>query len=92
MVCKSKKTWEEVISIWDIEGCDKCGNSRLNLDYKGLSVKVKDGNIFSILAEADSVLRKAGIGFLGEEMVALVSISGDYDDALSIIGNYVTLK
>ena len=53
---------------------------------------MKDGNIFSILAEADSALRKAGIGFLGEEMVALVSISGDYDDALSIIVNYVTLK
>lgn len=50
-----------------------------------------DGNIFSLVSIAKRTLRKAGQKNEAQEMQSRVLMATSYDDALSIIGNYVEI-
>lgn len=51
-----------------------------------------NGNIFVIMAEARRVLKRAGRADSAEEMVGKVMSSDSYDNALSILSQYVRFE
>ena len=52
----------------------------------------EDGNIFNLLGIASLTLRKAGLIDKSKEMSGRVMVSGSYDEALAIIGEYVEVE
>ena len=54
-----------------------------------MSLLGQDGNIFSILGRASRLLKDAGQKDQADEMFRRVTSSGSYDEALSIISEYV---
>ena len=49
----------------------------------------EDGNIFAVMGRASGLLNEAGQKAEAEEMINRVTSSGSYDEALSIISEYV---
>ena len=49
----------------------------------------EDGNIFAVMGRASGLLKEAGQKAEAEEMISRVTSSGSYDEALSIISEYV---
>ena len=49
----------------------------------------EDGNIFAVMGRASGLLKEAGQKAEAEEMINRVTSSGSYDEALSIISEYV---
>ena len=49
----------------------------------------EDGNIFAVMGRASGLLNEAGQKAEAEEMISRVTSSGSYDEALSIISEYV---
>jgi len=54
-----------------------------------LKVGGQDGNIFAVLSSATKVLKQAGLQHQVQEMQERVFNSGSYNEALSIISDYV---
>jgi hypothetical protein len=54
-----------------------------------LPIEGQDGNIFAVIGAASRVMKRAGLSKEAEEMAEKVMSSGSYDEALSIIGEYV---
>lgn len=52
----------------------------------------EDSNVFNIVGIASKALKKAGMGSEASEMATKVFASGSYDEALTIIGNYVEIQ
>ena len=55
----------------------------------GCKLVGEDGNIFNLVARASIALRGAGLFNEAKEMTTRVFASGSYDEALSIITEYV---
>ncbi|KJR47096.1 hypothetical protein UF75_2484 [Desulfosporosinus sp. I2] len=51
----------------------------------------KDGNIFNLVGIASRTLKENDLGEKAREMWNRVMESGSYDEALNIIGEYVTI-
>ncbi len=51
----------------------------------------EDGNIFNLVGIASRTLKNNGKETEAEEMRSKVYASGSYDEALSVIGNYVEI-
>lgn len=51
----------------------------------------RDGNIFNLMGLASQTLRRNGMKEEAEEMCERIRASGNYDKALSIIGEYVNI-
>ena len=51
----------------------------------------EDSNIFNLASIARKTLRKNGMKAEGEEMIARVTKCDSYEDALGVIGEYVTI-
>jgi len=51
----------------------------------------KDSNIFNLAGIASRTLKEIGLNEKAREMWSRVMDSGNYDDALNIIGEYVTI-
>lgn len=51
----------------------------------------KDGNIFNLVGIASRTLKENDLGEKAREMWERVMESGSYDEALNIIGEYVTI-
>ena len=49
----------------------------------------EDGNIFAVMGRASGLLNEAGQKAEAKEMISRVTSSGSYDEALSIISEYV---
>ena len=49
----------------------------------------EDGNIFNLMARAARTLRENNLSEEAKEMRERITSSGSYDEALSIIGEYV---
>ena len=54
-----------------------------------LKITGQDGNIFAVLSSATKVLKQAGLQHQVQEMQERVFNSGSYNEALSIISDYV---
>lgn len=51
----------------------------------------QDGNIFALMGIASQTLKKNGLREQAKEMQERITISGSYDEALSIIAEYVNI-
>lgn len=51
----------------------------------------QDGNIFSLMGIASSTLKQHGLKEEAKEMCSRITSSGNYNEALSIIGEYVNI-
>lgn len=54
-----------------------------------LNITGQDGNIFFVLGAASKILKQKGLADQAVEMKNRVTSSGSYQEALSIIGEYV---
>ena len=52
----------------------------------------EDGNIFNLLGIASQTLRHIGLPDQSKEMAKRVMLSGSYNEALAIIGEYVEVE
>lgn len=52
----------------------------------------KNGNVFNLVSIARRTLERNGQKKQGQEMFSKVMASGSYDEALSIIGQYVEIE
>lgn len=51
----------------------------------------KDSNIFNLMGIASRTLKENDLGEKAREMCSRIMESGSYDEALTIIGEYVTI-
>lgn len=51
----------------------------------------QDGNVFNLIGIASRTLKENGMASEASEMSSRVFASGSYDEALSIIGEYVNI-
>lgn len=51
----------------------------------------QDGNVFNLIGIASRTLKENGMATEAKEMSSRVFASGSYDEALSIIGEYVNI-
>lgn len=51
----------------------------------------QDGNVFNLIGMASRTLKNNGMASEASEMSSRVFASGSYDEALSIIGEYVNI-
>ena len=51
----------------------------------------KDGNVFNLMGIASRTLKENDLGEKAREMCSRIMESGSYDEALNIIGEYVTI-
>jgi hypothetical protein len=59
------------------------------MNEKPVVVGSVDGNVFSVMGAASRVLKQAGMADKATEMSNRVMNSGSYDEALSIVMEYV---
>jgi len=63
---------------------------------KQTNIKVKlvgeDGNIFAIMGRVSRILRDAGFIGHAKQMCAEITKCGSYDEALTIVQNYVEVS
>lgn len=52
----------------------------------------EDGNIFNLIGIASKTLKKEGLTDEAKEMIDRVFFSNSYNEALSIIGEYVDIE
>lgn len=52
----------------------------------------EDGNIFNLVGKASRVLKEKGLREQAQEMTSKVFSSSSYEEAISIIGEYVKIK
>jgi len=57
-----------------------------------IQVVGEDGNVFLVLGKASKALKRANEWEKAEEMAKRVTDSGSYDDALTIIQEYVDFE
>ena len=67
------------------------GEKMLEQEYPDCPLIGTDGNIYNLMGIASRTLKKCGMKDQAAEMCERITVSGSYDEALNIIGEYVNI-